>query len=153
MYNKISSFVLIELIQLISITATIRLTYCVGCRLQMTSFPLFFLTFNGIFPDGSICSVVPRHSERSDCVECSSACDKSSTGKSSSQSNTVSRNLPLLAMKIIHVTTAMHNLNALYGLVILPASSSSSSSSTPVTSVLQSYCRHHFIMHILSVKK
>ena len=77
---------------------------------------------------------------------------QSSTGKSSPQSNTVSRNLPLLAMKIIHVTTAMHNLNALYGLVVLPASSSSSSSSTPVTSVLQSYCRHHFIMHILSVK-
>ena len=66
----------------------------------MTSFPLFFFALKGSLPDGSIWSVVPRQNERSDWVECSSALDRSSAGKSSSQSNTVSRNLPLVKVSV-----------------------------------------------------
>lgn len=45
-------------------------TYCVGWRLQMTSLPLFcFLANRGSLPAGSICSVVPKHMLKSDCLQ------------------------------------------------------------------------------------
>ena len=45
------------------------LTCFVGCRLQITSFPPFFLASNGRVPAGTICSVVPRQRERSAFLE------------------------------------------------------------------------------------
>ena len=42
-----------------------NLTYLVGCRLQMTSFPLLRFVSRGKVPLGTICSVVPKHIERS----------------------------------------------------------------------------------------
>lgn len=37
------------------------LTCFVGCRLQMTSFPPYFIVSKGKLPLGMICSVVPKH--------------------------------------------------------------------------------------------
>lgn len=42
-----------------------ELTCFVGCKLQITNFPLFFLALRGSEAAGNICKEVPRQRERS----------------------------------------------------------------------------------------
>ena len=69
----------------------------------MTSFPFCFFTVRGSVAAGMICNDVPKHRERSALEEWSFALFISSSGNSSSQSSTVSRNFPLICMYVMYV--------------------------------------------------